>query len=318
MRKKLIIVMACVLCMVGVTGSALAQNTSPAEKGIVDLSTNYGDSEGITSVVGVSGTTDTIKVTFAGKMNPGTFGMGLNFAKTWTKTWNADNTVLTIGGDLDLSAAVDPTLIVYLMQTDAARKDIAEPNIFMFQDINVTGTKIGNGQADVYFDIQSANGKGYSVYTSDSEEGTFELYDKANFNSKGAHITGLESGKSYWAYVEYKADGLVATRTAPVAITPPELPVTVSAQVRCLAGTAYVAVQARNDHNAAVNVALRTPYGERSFPSVAPGANAYQSFGTRAASIAAGSATVQVTGSVDGQEAATVRNVEYPAVNCVG
>jgi hypothetical protein len=201
-------------------GTALALNASLAGKGMVDLSTNYGASGVIASVVGVSGTTDSIKVTFAEKMNPGTFGMGLNFAKVWTKTWNADNTVLTIGGDLDFSAAADPTLIVYLMQTEAAKKDISEPNIFKFQDINVTGTETKNGQADLYFDILSANGKGYSVYISESETGPFELYDKVNFNSKGAHIEGLENGKTYWVCVEYKANGLVATRTAPVAITP--------------------------------------------------------------------------------------------------
>jgi len=219
-NKRLILVMACVLCIAVAAGSALALNGSLAQKGIVDLSTNYGASGVIASVVGVSGTTDSIEVTFAEPMNPGTFGMGLNFAKAWTKTWNANHTVLAIGGDLDFSAAADPTLIVYLMQTEAARKDIAEPNIFTFQDINVTGAEAKNGQADIFFNIVSANGKGYSVYIAESEEGPFVLHDEVNFNSKGAHIKRLENGKTYWVCVEYKADGLVATRTAPVAITP--------------------------------------------------------------------------------------------------
>jgi hypothetical protein len=219
-NKKLVIVLACVLCIAIAAGSALVLNASFAEKGIVDLSTNYGASGVIASVLGVSGATDSIQVTFAEAMHPGNFGMGLNFAKLWTKTWNADNTVLTVGGDLDFSAAADPTLIVYLMQTEAAKKDISEPNIFMFQDINVTKAEIKNGQADLYFDILSANGKGYSVYISESETGPFELHEEVNYDSKGAHIKSLENDTTYWVYVEYQADGLVATRTAPIAITP--------------------------------------------------------------------------------------------------
>jgi hypothetical protein len=211
-----IVAVACVLCM-AVASSALAQDP---EKGIVDLESNYGDSGIIASVVGVSGTTDSIEVTFAEPMHPTTFGMGVNFSKAWSKAWNAGNTVLTIGGDLDFSATPEPTLIVYLMQTAAARNDISEPNIFKFQDINVTGSSAGNGQANVDFDILSATGNGYSVYIAASQSGPFKLHNQVNFNSKGAHIKGLENGKTYWIYVEYNGEGLVATRTAPIAITP--------------------------------------------------------------------------------------------------
>jgi hypothetical protein len=195
------------------TGSALA-----VEKGIVDLTTNYGASGVIASVAGVSGATDSIEVTFTEPMNPGTFGMGVNFAEAWTKTWSADKKVLRIGGDINFSNAPDPTLIVYLMQADADRKDIAEPNVFKFHDINVRGVSAGNGQANVDFDILSANGKGYSVYIAGSQAGPFALYKQVNFNSKGVHIKGLENGKIYWVYVEYKSEGLVPTRTAPIAI----------------------------------------------------------------------------------------------------
>jgi hypothetical protein len=97
---------------------------------------------------------------------------------------------------------------------------------------------------------------------------------------------------------------------------PAKVPVTVTVQPRCLAGNAYVAVQARNDHDAPAAIVLRTPYGERSFPSVAPDANAYQSFATRAGSVAAGSVTVRATGSVDGEEVTTVYTVEHPGVAC--
>jgi arabinoxylan arabinofuranohydrolase len=98
----------------------------------------------------------------------------------------------------------------------------------------------------------------------------------------------------------------------------PELPVTVSAQTRCIAGKAYLAVQARNDHHEPVDIALQSSYGERSFTDVAPGSNAYQSFATRAGSIAAGSATVRVTGTIDGTDVTTVRTADHPSVDCAG
>jgi hypothetical protein len=212
-----IIALATSLC-VAWAGSALA---AEPERGIINLTTNFGPSGVVASVAGISGASDSIQVTFSEPMNPGTFGMGVNFAKSWTKTWNASNTVLTIGGDnLDFSAVPEPTLIVYLMQTDAQRRDISEPNIFKFHDVNVTGVSSGNGQANVDFNILSANGRGYSVYIAESPDGPFTLYKNVNFNSKGAHIKGLTNGKTYWVSVEYYDDGLVATRTAPVAVTP--------------------------------------------------------------------------------------------------
>ncbi|MFC7650164.1 hypothetical protein ACFQX6_64885 [Streptosporangium lutulentum] len=93
---------------------------------------------------------------------------------------------------------------------------------------------------------------------------------------------------------------------------PAEIPVTITVTPRCLAGKAYVAVQARNDHDAAASVTLESAYGERSFPDVAPGASAYQSFATRTASIAAGTVTVR---AAEG-ETTSVHTAEYPALTC--
>ncbi|MGW5577696.1 glycoside hydrolase family 43 protein [Micromonospora chokoriensis] len=96
------------------------------------------------------------------------------------------------------------------------------------------------------------------------------------------------------------------------------LPVTVTAQVRCLGGKAYVAVQARNDDDEPVGITVQTPYGDRSFAAVAPGANVYQSFHTRTASVGVGSATVRVTGVVGGRDVTTVRTAQHPAATCGG
>ncbi|MGC5032567.1 family 43 glycosylhydrolase [Micromonospora sp. DT229] len=97
-----------------------------------------------------------------------------------------------------------------------------------------------------------------------------------------------------------------------------ELPVTVSAQTRCVAGKAYLAVQARNDHDGPVEVVVETAYGRRSFPAVAPGANAFQQFTTRATAMPAGTATFRVTGTVDGRTVTTVRTAEHAATTCGG
>jgi len=96
----------------------------------------------------------------------------------------------------------------------------------------------------------------------------------------------------------------------------PVLPVAVEAATRCLAGRAYVAVRATNDADVALDVTLATPYGSRTVAGVAPGRAAYQSFGVRAASVPAGTATVTVTGVVGGEEVTRTLDVPYDAHGC--
>lgn len=71
--------------------------------------------------------------------------------------------------------------------------------------------------------------------------------------------------------------------------------VEVTAQARCLGGKAFVAVRALNTGEQPAAIELATPYGSKLFGDVAPGANAYQSFATRAAAVEAGEVTVTVT-----------------------
>ncbi|WP_433687890.1 family 43 glycosylhydrolase [Micromonospora carbonacea] len=98
----------------------------------------------------------------------------------------------------------------------------------------------------------------------------------------------------------------------------PELPVTASAQTRCVGGRAYVAVQATNGHTTPVDITLETPYGTRTVTNVAPGANAYQSFTTRATSVPAGTATIRATGTIDGTTVTTVVTANHSAQSCGG
>ncbi|WP_238010464.1 family 43 glycosylhydrolase [Dactylosporangium sp. AC04546] len=98
--------------------------------------------------------------------------------------------------------------------------------------------------------------------------------------------------------------------------SPAVVPVTVTVQPRCIAGKVFLAVQARNDHDAAIGVDLETPYGNRSFTAVAPGAVAYQSFAVRAATVPAGSVTVRATGVVGGTTVTTTSTASYTVQSC--
>ncbi|MET7399018.1 family 43 glycosylhydrolase [Dactylosporangium sp. NPDC005572] len=98
--------------------------------------------------------------------------------------------------------------------------------------------------------------------------------------------------------------------------SPAVVPVTVTVQPRCIAGKVFLAVQARNDHSSSVDVAVETPYGDRSFTAVAPGAVAYQSFAVRAATAPAGSVTVRATGVVGGTTVTTTSTASYTAHSC--
>jgi regulation of enolase protein 1 (concanavalin A-like superfamily) len=92
----------------------------------------------------------------------------------------------------------------------------------------------------------------------------------------------------------------------------PTVDVEVTASARCLAGKAYLALRATNADEAPVAITLTTPFGSKEFGAVEVGANAYQSFASRATSFEAGTATVTATlGDVT-----TEIEVPYDAVSC--
>ncbi len=97
----------------------------------------------------------------------------------------------------------------------------------------------------------------------------------------------------------------------------PAFDVTVTAEPRCLAGKAYVAVRATNDDDVPLDLTLTTPFGSRAYADVAPGKNAYQSFAARATSTEAGTAVVTVSGERPGEGAVVVDlDAAYDAVDC--
>ncbi|MFD6093302.1 family 43 glycosylhydrolase [Oerskovia sp. NPDC060338] len=97
-------------------------------------------------------------------------------------------------------------------------------------------------------------------------------------------------------------------------VEPVDLAVTARAQ--CVAGRANLTVRAVNGEDVAVSVALTTPFGTKTFASVAAGKSASQSFNSRAAAVPAGTATVVGTIGTGAGARSTTFDVEYPATTC--
>ncbi|WP_432050729.1 ExeM/NucH family extracellular endonuclease [Verrucosispora sp. NA02020] len=96
----------------------------------------------------------------------------------------------------------------------------------------------------------------------------------------------------------------------------PDWDVTVQARSQCVGTNAYVSVSAQNADDVALTIELVTPYGSRTVTDVAPGKTAYQAFNTRAKTVAAGTSTVKVTGTVNGQPVTTRVEAPFPALTC--
>ncbi|TCC00551.1 zinc carboxypeptidase [Micromonospora zingiberis] len=179
------------------------------------------------------------------------------------------------------------------------------------------------GMVDVTFDTSEPAAVFYTV---DGSRPTYEsaLYGSAGVREGGETLT-LPSGTTlHWFSVDsrgnveggYLPDGTSTNYNKKKVWDPEALPVTVTVQVRCVAGKAYVAVQANNEHNAGVSIALESAYGTKAAANVAPGGNTFQQFNTRATAVAAGSASARATGTLDGTAVTTVVTKEYAALNC--
>jgi hypothetical protein len=96
----------------------------------------------------------------------------------------------------------------------------------------------------------------------------------------------------------------------------PQFDVEVQARSQCIGTSAYVSVSARNADDVPLTIELITPFGSRTVSGVAPGKVAYQAFNTRGGTVAAGTATVKVTGTVDGRQVTTEIKAPYGASSC--
>ncbi|AET70168.1 putative metal-dependent phosphoesterase, PHP family [Desulfosporosinus orientis DSM 765] len=141
-----------------------------------------------------------------------------------TIEWVADGDVIATGTTLDLNDH-ENEINTYVRAQLKSSTGIAFTQPFGVKEnksaaISITSIDNGNNQANVNFDIHSANGKGYVVCLSDSgNEGTYAPYSDVNYDSKGAHIKGLEN-KKYYAYVMYVNGNTIAEKSEPVLLNP--------------------------------------------------------------------------------------------------
>jgi len=199
-------------------GGTVSRPDAPAPK-----TTNF--KAEVTSVKSViNGDKTDVVINFSEPLNKGEFGFGLNAAKKWETNWNENGTQVTLSianGDLTTDTTTGGLIIFRLK--DAEGNLIGGPieKTFELPYIPSSVTKNKNGQADIDFAIKSANGKGYTVYLSDTEKkGPYKLYENVNFDANGVHIKGLTNNNTYWAYIVYEENGFTVAKSEPVQLKP--------------------------------------------------------------------------------------------------
>lgn len=113
-----------------------------------------------------------------------------------------------------------------------------------------------------------------------------------------------------------RAVATVAVESDPSSSPEPSLDATVSAELRCVAGRAALTVKVVNPNGVAIDAAVSTTYGSKSFTSVAPGKTASAVFNTRQASVPAGESSAAITGVVDGATVEARYSAPYEGIDC--
>ncbi|MFD0745836.1 5'-nucleotidase C-terminal domain-containing protein [Phytohabitans flavus] len=117
----------------------------------------------------------------------------------------------------------------------------------------------------------------------------------------------------------FAANTPVTADTAPrstIGQAGPAWDVEVTARTQCVGTKAHVAVNARNADDVPLTIELVTPYGSRAASEVAPGKSAYQAFNSRTSTVPAGTATVTVTGTVNGQPVSAQIQAPFSTISC--
>ncbi|HEX5859490.1 MAG TPA: family 43 glycosylhydrolase, partial [Microbacterium sp.] len=113
-----------------------------------------------------------------------------------------------------------------------------------------------------------------------------------------------------------------ANRTVSLTVTVTKaaasLDVTAVVGSRCVAGKVVQTVSVTNKEGFPVTVSATTPYGAKSFGSLAAGKSSTAAFSTRQASIATGTVAVKSTATVNGQPVTVDQSVAFPAASCAG
>ncbi len=146
------------------------------------------------------------------------------------------------------------------------------------------------------------------AYSADGE--TWTTFDESVTNAPAADakigLFALGASADTGAPASFGHFRVVEDETEPIAVT-------ITAETRCMAGKVFVAVRATNDDTVPLAITLETPYGSKQVADVAPGANAYQSFASRAVAVDAGTVTVTAT---DAEGRTFSGTADYAARSC--
>lgn len=96
----------------------------------------------------------------------------------------------------------------------------------------------------------------------------------------------------------------------------PQLDVSGVAGTRCIAGKAFVTINLVNNNAFPVDLKATSSYGTKTFASVQPKKDAFHSFTTRSKTIPAGTVTVDIAATVDGQKITSTVKAPYAAKTC--
>jgi len=200
----------------------------------------------------------------------------------------------------DPFVAVSKGYEIQVDATDAA--DRTTGAIYTFQGANPDAVKaalkpVGNWNS---YEIV-VKGQTIKVVLNGTVVNEFTSTDPARDISQG--FVGIQN---------HGAGEAVSYRDIRIKELPATLAVTATAEVRCVAGKALVAVRATNGDTVNADITIKTTYGEKTLAAVKPGAALFHTFTTRLANLPAGSATVTATG--DGRTGATT--VSWAAKNC--
>ncbi|WP_127473167.1 LamG-like jellyroll fold domain-containing protein [Microbacterium sulfonylureivorans] len=146
-----------------------------------------------------------------------------------------------------------------------------------------------------------------------SEAGTYEVTGTVRTIGANPNQWVGTGGSTAWnAPGKALYSSTAVTVTADVVVAAPVLPVTVTADTRCIAGKVTLTVKATNDGAAPVALEVSTTYGSKSIAVVQPGNGTAAAFSTRQGSITGGTVTVDVTAAGDSAEA----SASYAAAAC--
>ena len=170
-------------------------------------------------------------------------------------------------------------------------------------------------------------GTGHGMWSMDEDDNLLYVFHARTSNR------GLTGRDMFVRRVHFASDGMpifdmesdeeVAPENRQVSVTVtvnpstgPQLDITGVVTSRCVAGKVVQVLTVTNSNDVPVSVSSSTPYGTKTFASVAAGRSASASFTTRQVSVPGDVVTLTATATIDGSPVSVERQISAPAASC--